>query len=192
MHDRCFPASQAQRLEDPARLEWLPPAEVLSVLNIASGETVADIGAGTGYFTLPMAVRTGEKGVVFAVDAQEEMFEWIRKKMGSAGQDNIRLVRADAASTTLPGASCDLVFMANVWHEFPDRKAVLAEALRVLKPSGRVAILDWRPDVEREAGPPLEHRISVESCTQELKDAGFQSIAWNNVGAYSWMVTATR
>jgi ubiquinone/menaquinone biosynthesis C-methylase UbiE len=192
MHDRRFPAAQAHRLEDPARLEWLPPGEVLALLNIAPGEIIADVGAGTGYFALPMAGRAGNKGRVIAVDAQSEMLEWIRNKMRSAGLENIQLVHAEAESTTLPGASCDLVFMANVWHEFPNRQAVLAEAARVLKPGGRLAILDWRPDVEREAGPPLEHRIAVENCVHEMEDAEFQPVAMGNVGEYSWLVIGTR
>lgn len=192
MHDRRFPAAQAHRLEDPARLEWLPPGEVLSLLNITPGEIVADIGAGTGYFALPMAGRTGNHGRVIAVDAQTEMLDWIRRKMENAGFGNIQLVHAEAEATTLPGASCDLVFMANVWHEFPNREAVLAEAARVLKPGGRLAILDWRPDVERVAGPPLEHRLSVESCTREMESAGYSPQAMGHVGEYSWMVVALR
>lgn len=192
MHDRRFPAAQAHKLEDPARLEWLPPGEVLALLNITAGEIIADIGAGTGYFALPMAGRTGNGGRVIAVDAQPEMLEWIRRKMGTSGFTNIQLVHAEAESTTLPGANCDLVFMANVWHEFPNRDAVLAEAARILKPGGRLAILDWRPDVERIAGPPLEHRLSVESCIREMELAGYQPQAMGHVGEYSWLVVATR
>jgi ubiquinone/menaquinone biosynthesis C-methylase UbiE len=192
MHDRRFPAAQAQKLEDPARLEWLPPAEVLALLNITPGEIVADIGAGTGYFALPMARLVGSSGRVVAVDAQQEMLEWISRKMDAAGVSNIQLVHAEAEATTLPGASCDVVFMANVWHEFPSREAVLQEAARILKPRGRLAILDWRPDVERIAGPPLDHRLSVEDCTREMEHAFFSPQAMGNIGQFSWMVVASR
>lgn len=192
MHDRRFPAHQAHRLEDPARLEWLPPGEVLALLHISPGETIADIGAGTGYFALPIAGRIGNRGRVVAVDSQSEMLDWMRRKMETAGFSNIQLVHAEAEATTLPGASCDLVFMANVWHEFPSREAVLAEAARILKPGGRLAILDWRPDVEREAGPPIEHRIGVPDCVHEMKAAGFEPNSMGNVGAYSWLVIGLR
>lgn len=192
MHDRRFPAAQAQKLEDPARLEWLPPSEVLALLNIAPGEIIVDIGAGTGYFALPMARLAGSSGRVVAVDAQEEMLDWIRRKMNAAGISNIQLVHAEAEATTLPGASCDVVFMANVWHEFPDREAVLEEAARILKPGGRLAVLDWRPDVERIAGPPLAHRLSVEVCSREMENATFSPQAMGNVGQFSWMVVASR
>ncbi len=192
MHDRRFPAAQAHRLEDPERLRWLPPDEVLALLNIVPGDVIADIGAGTGYFSLPMAERAGNTGLVIAVDAQAEMFDWIRRKMEASGISNIQMVYAEAQATTLPRKSCDLVFMANVWHEFPDRVVVLAEAAHILKPGGRLAILDWRPDVERVAGPPLDHRLSVESCAREMEIAGLNPQAMGHVGQFSWMVVASR
>ena len=192
MHDRRFPAAQAHRLEDPERLRWLPPEDVLALLNIVPGEVIADIGAGTGYFSLPMAERAGNTGLVIAVDAQAEMLDWIRRKMEASGISNIQMVHAEAQATTLPRKSCDLVFMANVWHEFPDRVAVLAEAARILKRGGRLAILDWRPYVERVAGPPLDHRLSVESCTREMENAGLNPQAMGHVGQFSWMVVASR
>ncbi len=198
MSERRFPASQAQRLEDPERLVWLPPAEVVTALGIQSGMTVADVGAGTGYLSLPLAAALGPKGRVYAVDAQEEMLRWIAAKVENseassrAALAEIALVHADAVATTLPSASCDLYLSANVWHELEDVKTVLAEAARVLKADGRLAILDWRPDVERNAGPPLDHRVPTEVVKQELESAGFRSVNIGRVGLYSWLVQAER
>jgi len=192
MHERCFPAAQAQRLEDPARQEWLPSSEVVTAVAVQPGETVADIGAGTGYFAMPMAQITGAKGKVYAVDVQAEMLDWIRKKIEATGLGNIQLVHAEATATTLPDAACDLFFIANVWHELDDRAAVLREANRILKPSGRIAILDWRPDVERIAGPPLEHRLSTETAREDLRQAAFRDGTEQHIGKYSWLVMAER
>ncbi len=194
MNERTFPASQAQRLEDPERLLWLPPAEVLSALGIQSGMTVADIGAGTGYFSLPLAAAVGPTGRVYAVDAQQEMLDWINRKIqknkatDGAALAEIVLVHADATAITLPDASFDLYWCANVWHELEERAKVLAEAKRLLKPGGRLALLDWRPDVERIAGPPLDHRITTEAVMEELKSSGFQGASAGCVGLYSWLV----
>lgn len=192
MHERRFSAAQAQRLEDPSRPAWLPPVEILIAVALRYGEAVADIGAGTGYFAVPMAKAIGAEGTLYAVDAQPEMLEWIRKKMEAAALGNIELVHAEASATTLPDAACDLYFIANVWHELDDRQVVLREARRILKPSGRIAILDWRPDVERIAGPPLEHRLSTETAVDDLRQAAFHNMTTQNIGQYSWLVMAER
>lgn len=192
MHERRFPAAQAQRLEDPSRPTWLPPAEILTATGVRAGEVVADIGAGTGYFAAPIAQIVGAAGAVYAVDAQPEMLEWIQKKIEASGLKNIQLVHADAVATTLPDAACDLYFIANVWHELDDRQVVLREARRILKAAGRIAILDWRPDVERVNGPPLEHRLSTATAADDLRQAGFHGLTMRNVGQFSWLVMAER
>ena len=190
MNGKRFPASQAERLEDPERLVWLPPTEVLAALVLSPGQTIADVGAGTGYFALPLAHMVGPNGIVYAVDAQEEMLEWIAAKIQRAGQKNIVLVHSEASGTTLPSASCDLYFTANVWHELDDREAVLLEAKRVLKSTGRIAILDWRPDVERIGGPPIDHRITTSDVQSKLQESGFSNTRSTHVGLYSWLVQA--
>ena len=188
MHERRFPASEAHRLDDPARSVWLPPAGVMAALSPHPGAVVADIGAGTGYFSLPLAQAIGAQGKVYAVDAQEEMLSLLRQKLHDNSVCNVELIHADAESTTLADSSCDLVFLANVWHEFTDHSKVLEESLRILKHGGRIAILDWRPDVEREAGPPLDHRLPASDAVDRLLSKGFHQLAQVNVGRHSWLV----
>lgn len=188
MTDRRFNVSQAHRLDAPERLVWLPPAEVVRALHLRAGETVADIGAGTGYFSLPIGRALGSSGRLWAVDAQAEMLTILREKIQRESVTNLDLIHAEADCSHLPNASCDLVFMANVWHEFADRMAVLRESLRILKRPGRVAILDWRPDVERESGPPLEHRIAAADAAAELRAAGFTQVEQCTVGRFSWLL----
>jgi ubiquinone/menaquinone biosynthesis C-methylase UbiE len=183
-----FDPSQAHRLDAPERLQWLPPAEVLKALRLQPGESIADIGAGTGYFSLPMAKEIGARGIVYAVDSQEEMLALLKKKVAHHCAGNLHLAQAEAGSTGLADGCCDLVFMANVWHEFPDRAVVLRECLRILKRPGRVAVLDWRPDVERMAGPPLDHRIRAADAAAELRATGLKDITERNIGKYSWLV----
>ena len=188
MTDKRFNASQAHRLDSPERIMWIPPAEVIAAMAIRPGETIADVGAGTGYFALPMAAAAGPHGKVFAVDAQPEMLAHLRQKLHDGGIKNIELVHAEADATSLDDATCSLVLLANVWHEFDDHAAVLRETKRILKSGGRIAILDWRPDVEREAGPPLDHRISAEDAMRDLIAAGFVQTAHTNAGKFSWLV----
>lgn len=190
MSDRRFDASQAARLDDPARLQWLPPQDVIDTLAVLPGETIADVGAGTGYFALPLAKAAGAQGKVYAVDSQSAMLEFLRRKLHEPSGAPIELIHAEADATTLPEASCSLVLLANVWHEVPDRRQVAREFRRILKAGGRAAILDWRPDVEREAGPPLEHRLSAQDAAEALTAAGFMQIKQSLTGKYSWLVQA--
>jgi ubiquinone/menaquinone biosynthesis C-methylase UbiE len=192
MNERRFNAAHAHRLDDPARRAWLPPAEVLGAMALHPGETIADVGAGTGYFSLPLAQAVGPQGKVYAVDAQEEMLSLLRQKLDEAALANVELIHAEADNTGLPASCCDLVFAVNVWHEFDDHAAVLREFARVLKPGGRIAVLDWRTDVEPVAGPPLEHRLDSSHAVDALRSSGFQKVATANVGLYSWLVQGER
>jgi len=188
MHEKRFNASLAHRLDDPARLLWLPTDEVLAALSVQPGDVVADIGAGTGYFTLPLARAIGPEGKLWAVDSQVEMLSLLKQKVDTEVMLNIEMVHAEADRSTLPDAICNLVFLANVWHEFENRDAVLREASRILAPGGRIAILDWRADVEPVHGPPLAHRIAPANAVEEMRLSGFKQIASTQIGLYSWLV----
>jgi ubiquinone/menaquinone biosynthesis C-methylase UbiE len=188
MNDRIMNAPLAGRLDNPERLLWIPPAVVIGAPAVQPGDAIADIGAGTGYFSLPLAHAAGSLGQVYAVDCQAEMLGHLQFKLDTGSISNIRVINADADSTGLPNASCDLVFMANVWHEFADRPAVLREARRLLNARGRIAVLDWRPDVEAVHGPPLHHRISASDALDDLQSVGFAGVKQRNVGKYSWLV----
>ena len=188
MDDKRFPASQATRLDNPERLLWLPPGEVIGALAVSSGDKIADVGAGTGYFSLPLSSAVGAQGTVYAVDGQSEMLTWLRGKLDKAEFNNIELIHAEANQIGLPASGCDRFFLANVWHEINDRAAVLLEARRVLKKRGRIAILDWRPDVEAAPGPPLAHRIAPADAVREMRLAGFELLTSAGIGKYSWMI----
>jgi ubiquinone/menaquinone biosynthesis C-methylase UbiE len=125
---------------------------------------------------------------VYAVDGQSEMLAWIKGKLDQAEFANIELVHAEAEQSGLPASGCDLFFLANLWHEIENRAAVLLEVRRVLKIGGRIAILDWRTDVEPVAGPPLAHRIAPADALREMQLAGFEQLMSVEVGRYSWLV----
>ena len=159
---------------------------------IHSGDAIADIGAGTGYFSLPLAQAVGPQGKIYAVDAQEEMLSLLRQKLDEAALINVELIHAEADSTSIPTSSCNLFFIANVWHELDDHTAVLRESSRVFKAGGQVAILDWRTDVDPVTGPPLEHRLDSSHAVALLRSAGFQDVKTASVGLYSWLVQGER
>lgn len=190
MKTKIFHASKADRLDDPQRRIALPTSQVIKLLRIHSGGTIADIGAGTGYFTLPLAEATGSAGTVIAIDAQEEMLKRVHEKLKNSSMNSVRTVVASAEATGLEDNSCDLVFMAQIWHELDDRSCVMEECKRILKEGGLLAILDWRPDITPEQGPPTEHRITSHETIRELTACGFTTCMAENVGTYSWLVQA--
>ncbi len=189
--DRLFNPREAHKLEDPQRLFWLPPTEVVSLLRIRPGMRIADIGAGTGYFAIPLARAATSSGAVFAVDVQAQMLHLLRQKLSSPDcPRNIHLSEGDAADTKLADSSVDLVFIANVWHELENHGAALREAVRILAPRGRLAILDWRHDASFPPGPPVEHRIAAADVRRDLAAGDWASTLPYNVGRYSYLILA--
>jgi ubiquinone/menaquinone biosynthesis C-methylase UbiE len=192
MHDRVFKHSHAHKLEDPERLKWLPPAQVLARLPLREGLRVADVGAGTGYFTIPFGHAVGTSGHVFAVDLQSEMLGLLRLKLDRPDTPrNISLHQGPASNLPLSDRSVDLVFYANVWHEIDDADSAFREAVRIAGPSGRIAILDWRHDQPSPPGPPQEHRIAEDAVAKFLDDRGCRDITRNAPAPFSYMVSAS-
>lgn len=193
-HERMFHHEHAAKLDDPDRARWLPTADVLARLDLRAGIRVADIGAGTGYFTLPLAAAVAPGGRIFAVDMQPEMLDLLRKKLEGLAPDAVELVHGEATRTTLPDASIDVVFVANVWHEIDDLPSALREFARILRPGGRLAILDWRKDDGKEGevpGPPLSHRIAEADVVASVRST-FQVEPAEHIGVYHYLVRATR
>jgi ubiquinone/menaquinone biosynthesis C-methylase UbiE len=191
MNERTFNARDAHKLEDPERLKWLPPEEVMARIGTVSGMTIADVGTGTGYFALPFAMAVGTGGKVLAVDFQKEMLEKLGLKLSRTGNpQNVVLVEGEASRTTLSGNTCDLVFMSNLWHELDDDAGVLREVKRLIRPGGRLVILDWRADVVPPPGPPAAHRVSQDNLRHILSWHGWSVTHAGNVGTYSYLLIA--
>jgi ubiquinone/menaquinone biosynthesis C-methylase UbiE len=193
MNDRIFSHTQAGKLDDPARLKWLPPSDVMAALDIHSGMAVVDVGAGTGYFSIPIADWLGASGVVYAVDLQPEMLELLKKKLHHGKKKNlceIELLQGKADCVPLPDRSADLVLLANLWHELDSPEAALREARRLLRPGGKLAILDWRADFSSPPGPPQEHRISDAAVCDMLRSESWVVQVSKTIGAFSYLVVA--
>ncbi|MBF0501588.1 MAG: class I SAM-dependent methyltransferase [Candidatus Riflebacteria bacterium] len=137
-------------LERPARDEAMQPARVLDVFGVKRGEIVADIGAGTGYFTFRLANKVGPEGKIYAVEIEDELLDYINKKMERNNVANIIPMKSSEPSPNLPPASCDKMMVAGSYYYFPDPVLFMSNARRALKPGGLVAIVDLDRDTYKE------------------------------------------
>ncbi|MCX6650753.1 MAG: methyltransferase domain-containing protein [Methanomassiliicoccales archaeon] len=159
-----FPASEKHRLVDEDRRRRQPVEAVLERMRLSPGETVADLGAGVGYLSIPLA-DAGAK--VIALDFQQEMLDGIRER--DNGSERIALVKAELPNIPLPDASLDRAVMLNVFHEVKDKKRLAAEIGRVLRKDGRITIVDWQAR-QTERGPPRHERVPIDVAPSYFPD----------------------
>ena len=151
--------------------------EIVDALNLEPGANVADIGAGTGFFSMMIADKVGDTGVVYSVDIAENFIEHIAKRAKEEKLSNIKPVLCDAHSTNLEPESVDLAFVCDTYHHFEFPVDTLSSIHAALRPDGRLVVVDF----ERIRGVSndwtLDHvRCGKGTVTDEIKDAGFEYV----------------
>lgn len=159
----------AKSFDDPARDEWQLPARVIDALQLKSGQLVADIGAGTGYFTVRLA-KSPAAPRVYAVDIEPSMVEYVKQRAVREGLKNVVAVQAGADRTNLP-EPVDLVLVVDTYHHIPNRVAYFTALKTRMKQGARLAIVDFRKNSPE--GPPVEFRFTPDQISAELAEAGF-------------------
>lgn len=178
-------------LEDPARDAWQKPQEVVAKLALKPGESVADIGAGSGYFTVPLARAVGPGGIVYAVDVDPGMLDYIRQRAKREGLENIRTVLADPHDPKLAPASVDLIFICDTLHHISEREKYYPLLARSLKPGGRLVDVDFHKK-DLPVGPPVEMKIARQALIEEVKPAGFRLVEDYEFLPYQYFVIFNR
>ena len=163
----------AKEFDDPARDAWQKPDEILDALHLEGTSRVADLGAGTGYFSVRIAKRVPE-GKLFAVDIEPDMLRYLRERAHHEHLNVIVPILASVDSANLP-EPVDLVLVVDTYHHIDNRIAYFAKLKASLRPNGRLAIVDFKAD--SPDGPPPEHRVSPEKVTAELNAAGYSLVA---------------
>ena len=163
--------------DDPERDQWQRPDDIVAALSLAPGMSVADIGAGTGYFSRRLATAVGSNGAVFVVEVEPNLVAHLRDRAEKEKTPNVVPVLASADNPRLPPASIDLALFVDAYHHVDGRMAYLRVLDRSLKPGARVAIIEWKAG-KRPFGPKEEdHKLPPDQVEREMREAGFESVA---------------
>jgi predicted methyltransferase len=172
---------------------FLERAQIIRLARVAPGARVADVGAGTGVFSMLLADAVGAEGVVYAEEVMEKFGAFIAARAAREGRVNVVSVIGTETGVGLPGESVDLAFLCDVYHHFDHPKDMLASIRRALRPNGRLFLVDYR----REAGlsPPwlLEHvRAGEGDVVREVEAAGFTVVSRDDGLRDSYALTFRR
>lgn len=148
------------------------PSLALQIMAVQPGEIVADIGAGSGYFTERLARLVGNSGHVYASDIQPGMLELLARRMSRERLSNVTVIRGDIDNPRLPAAALDLALMVDVYHELGEPQTVLGHVRRALKPGGRLVLVEYKGEDPAIPILPL-HRMTVAQARQEVQAEGF-------------------
>jgi ubiquinone/menaquinone biosynthesis C-methylase UbiE len=162
-------ADWVKTFDDPARDAWQMPDRVIEALQLKRGHLVADIGAGTGYFSMRLA-KSAAAPKVYAVDIEPSMVAHLTRRATQEGLNNVTAVLAGADRTNLPEA-VDMVLVVDTFHHIPNRVAYFTALKAKMKPGARLAIVDFRKEAPQ--GPPVEFRFTPDQISAELAKAGF-------------------
>ena len=163
------PAKFAKSFDDPKRDAWQMPDRVIAALALKPDQSVADIGAGTGYFSMRLA-KAVPGGTVYAVDIEPKMVEHLKTRAAGEKLTNVTPVLASATSPNL-STPVDLILVVDTYHHIGDRPAYFRSLRSRLTPGGRIAIVDFRKDAPE--GPPAHFRFTPEQIKKEMADGGY-------------------
>ena len=159
-------------LERGEREDEEAPSRALQIIKVTPGSTVADIGAGSGYFTERLSKLVGPAGKVYANDIQQGMLDLLQRRIERVGLENVTLVLGAPADPKLPPASIDMALMVDVYHELADPQTMLANIRKALKPDGRLVLLEYKGEDPSVPILPL-HKMTVAQAKLELEHEGF-------------------
>ena len=168
-----------QSAASESREQWQRYADIVAALAVDSGSRVADIGAGSGFYTERLAKRVGQSGRVFAVDVDEQSIGRLQQLVAAQALSNVELILGKPEDPRLPYRSLDAALIVNAYHEMVRHSDMLREILAALRPGGRLVILDNTPN--DKSSPRYRqvdgHQIDIDIVVGELRDAGFEIVS---------------
>lgn len=193
---RLFAAQDLGLLEAPDRDQWQKPDQIMDALGIADGSVVADLGAGSGWFTLRLARRVGPNGLVYAEDIQPQMIEAIEQRLRGENLQNVRPVLGTPSDPRLP-SGLDAALIVDAYREMDDPAdpslvvALLGNVARALKPQGRLGVVDFVPG-GGGPGPEPDQRVKPEAVIKAAAAAGLQLVWREDVPPFLFLLVFGR
>ena len=184
-----FDPRHVERLLSEERFKNISPESILRKAGLKEGDTMADIGSGPGFFSMPAAEIVGSSGRVFAVDTQEEMLEYF--KDNRVPPQNVELLLSGEYSIPIADSDADFSLMAYVLHEAERKDLFLDEIKRITRPGGTILVIDWKKRRE-EHGPPVGERLSEEEAAGLLEKAGFVGMDISSMNESHYRILAKR
>lgn len=174
-------------LDDPKRDAYQKPHEVITALKLKEGQVIADIGAGSGYFSFRLAHHVGDCGRVYAVDVGADMIVHLNRRIRDLKLKNVVTILAAPDDPLLADASVDRFFVCDTWHHIDDHDRYLALLKKMLKPGGQVVMIDFRKE-QTPMGPPMEMRIDRADLVKEMEKNGFKVAAEHTFLPYQYFI----
>jgi ubiquinone/menaquinone biosynthesis C-methylase UbiE len=185
------PLDELAVLEAPDREEWQQPERIMDALGIADGARVADVGAGSGWFTVRLARRVGPNGRVYAADIDPAWTAYLSRRLQREGLTNVEPITGTPHDPRLPGG-LDAVLLVNTFWQLPEPEIVLGAIAGALAPQGRLGIVDFREDGGGGPGPPRELRVSFDTAAQAAQAAGLRLVSRGDFLRYQFLAIFER
>lgn len=185
LHDD--PKAYIGALEDPKRDAYQKPHEVIHALDLKPGEVIADIGAGSGYFTFHLARHVGDNGKVYAVDVSPDMILHMNRRIRELKANNVITLLADPDDPLLPDRSVNRFFFSDSWHHIENRSKYLSLMKRMLKPGGEIVMIDFHKK-DLPVGPPMNMKIGREEVIKQLESNGYRFIKEHTFLPYQYFL----
>jgi predicted methyltransferase len=179
----------AHRLDEPSRDAWQKPGEVVALLDCRPGDTVVDLGSGTGYFLQFLSRAVGAEGRVLALDITPQTVAWTEDRAEKEGLANIEARQVLPDDPGLEGRSADRILIVDTWHHIEGRVDYAAKLVPALRRRGVMLVVDFTMD--SPIGPPAAKRLTVDTVVAELESAGFKTEVLEESLPYQYVVAAT-
>jgi len=184
-HHHEWTEEHLRHLEHPDREQWMPRAPVLEAVDARPGDKVADVGAGLGWLTFPLAMAVGASGRVLAIDPSPDAVRALRERSQADHLAQVEVIQARAESTHLPADYVDRVVWHTMYHDVEGRQSAIDEMFRIMKSGARWVVVDWVKD-ESVNGPPIAIRMHPEEVAGEITAHGFIQVGSFTPGPVTW------